>query len=152
GATVGKVPFTFTVDSDGPTGQVFNPNPSNFIVTTTTASGPARFMFDTESGDIAAWAPGVTGTDAVVQRHVDGAVFTGLALWPAPAGSFLLATDFVGGHVDVFNSHFQQVDLDHTLFVDPQLPRGYAPFDVMVSGDRVFVTYAKQQAGSADEA
>jgi uncharacterized protein (TIGR03118 family) len=152
GATVGKVGLTVTVDSDGPTGQVFNPSSSDFTVTTAAGTGPARFIFDSESGDIAAWAPAATGTHAVVQQHVDGAVFKGLALWPTPLGSFLLATDFIGGHVDVFDSHFQQVDTGHALFADSRLPRGYAPFDVMVSGDRVFVTYAKQQAGSEDEA
>ena len=34
--------------------------------------------------------------------------------------------------------------LPNSGFVDPSLPSGFAPFDVQVIGDRVFVAYAKQ--------
>ena len=37
-------------------------------------------------------------------------------------------------------------------FVDPRLPSHYAPFGIQTIGDRVFVTYGKQQPGSDDEA
>src|SRR5262249_46166421 len=37
-------------------------------------------------------------------------------------------------------------------FVDPMLPKNYGPFGIQTIGDRVFVTYGKQQAGSNDEA
>jgi uncharacterized protein (TIGR03118 family) len=150
GATVGKVALTVANNSDGPTGQVFNGS-ADFVVTTATGSGPARFMFASESGDITAWAPGATGTHAVVVAHVPGAAFKGLALWSTPLGTFLLATDFAQGRVDVFDRTFRQVDLAGELFKDPRLPAGYAPFDVMTSGEDVIVTYAKQQAGSIDE-
>jgi uncharacterized protein (TIGR03118 family) len=150
GATVGKAGLTVVNDSDGVTGQVFNGS-ADFVVTTPQGSGPARFMFDSESGDITAWAPAATGTHAVVVAHVPGAVFKGLALWPTPLGTFLLATDFAHGRIDVFDRTFRQVDLAGELFRDPRLPTGYAPFDVMTNGDAVTVTYAKQQAGSTDE-
>ena len=32
-------------------------------------------------------------------------------------------------------------------FVDPKLPKHYGPFGIQTIGDRVFVTYAKQQHG-----
>ena len=150
GATVGKVGLTVANDSDGPTGQVFNGS-ADFVVTTALGSGPARFMLASESGDITAFAPGVTGNHAVVVAHVPGAVFKGLAVWPTPLGTFLLATDFAQGRIDVFDRTFRQVDLAGELFKDPRLPTGYAPFDVMTNGDAVTVTYAKQQAGSTDE-
>jgi uncharacterized protein (TIGR03118 family) len=150
GATVSKVGLTVVNDSDGVTGQVFNGS-ADFVVTTAQGSGPARFLFDSESGDITAWAPAATGTHAVVVAHVDGAVFKGLALWSTPLGTFLLATDFANGRIDVFDRTFRQVDLAGALFRDPRLPTGYAPFDVMTIGDAVTVSYAKQQAGSTDE-
>ena len=150
GATVGKAGLTVVNDSDGVTGQVFNGS-ADFVVTTPQGSGPARFMFDSESGDITAWASAATGTHAIVVAHVPGAVFKGLALWQTPLGTFLLATDFANGRIDVFDRTFRQVDLAGDLFKDPRLPAGYAPFNVMTNGDTVTVTYAKQQAGSADE-
>jgi uncharacterized protein (TIGR03118 family) len=150
GAAVGKAALTVTNDSDAPTGQVFNGS-GDFVVTTPTGSAPARFIFDSESGDVTAWASAATGTHAVVVAHVPGAVFKGLALWQTPLGQFLLAADFATGRVDVFDRTFTQVDLAGALFNDPRLPNGYAPFDVLATGDHVFVTYAKQQAGSADE-
>lgn len=150
GATVGKVGLTVTIDSNGPTGQVFNGS-TDFVVTTAQGSAPARFMFATESGDIAAWAQAANATHAVVVAHVPGAAFKGLALWATPLGTFLLAADFAHGRVDVFDRTFRQVDLAGELFRDPQLPAGYAPFDVMTNGETVTVTYAKQQAGSIDE-
>ena len=150
GETVGKAGLTVVNDSDGVTGQVFNGS-ADFVVTTTQGSAPARFLFDSESGDITAWASAATGTHAIVVAHVPGAVFKGLALWTTPLGTFLLATDFAGGRIDVFDRTFRQVDLAGELFKDPRLPAGYAPFDVMTDGDTVTVTYAKQQAGSTDE-
>ena len=150
GATVGKAGLTVTNDSDGVTGQVFNGS-ADFVVTTPQGSGPARFLFDSESGDITAWVSAATGTHAIVVAHLDGAVFKGLALWQTPLGAFLLAADFAHGRIDVFDRTFRQVDLAGDLFKDPRLPAGYAPFDIMTNGDAVTVTYAKQQAGSADE-
>ena len=147
GATVGKAPLTVTIDTNGPTGQVFN-GTGKFVI----RGGPAAFIFDSESGDIAAWSPNANRTHARVITSVPGAVFKGLALWTTPLGPFLLATDFVGGRVDVFDSRFHRVDLHGELFRDPHLPKGYAPFNVLTVGDRVYVTYAKQQPGSADEA
>ncbi|HKD98504.1 MAG TPA: TIGR03118 family protein, partial [Micromonosporaceae bacterium] len=148
GATVGKAGLTVTIDSDGPTGQVFN-GTGKFVVP---GGASAPFIFDTESGDVAAWSPPANATHALVMAHVAGAVFKGLALWNTANGPFLLATDFAQGRVDVFDSAFTQVDLDGALFRDPDLPKGYAPFNVMTVGDQVYVTYAKQQAGSDDEA
>jgi uncharacterized protein (TIGR03118 family) len=37
-------------------------------------------------------------------------------------------------------------------FVDRRLPKNYGPFGIQTIGDRVFVTYGKQQRGSGDEA
>ena len=36
-------------------------------------------------------------------------------------------------------------------FTDPFLPRGFAPFNVQAIGDRIFVSFAKQNAEKEDE-
>jgi uncharacterized protein (TIGR03118 family) len=80
-----------------------------------------------------------------------GAVFKGLAISNGPSGPRLYATDFANGRVDVFDGSWNLLNLPGA-FVDPMLPKHYAPFGIQTIGDRVFVTYGKQQAGSTDEA
>ena len=63
-----------------------------------------------------------------------------------------MATDFANGHVDVFDGDFHRVDLPETAFHDRDLPKAYAPFGVIATGSTVYVSYAKQQPGSTDEA
>jgi uncharacterized protein (TIGR03118 family) len=150
GAPVTKAGLTVTIDGGAPTGQVFN-DTTSFVVTGAGGSGPATFMFDSEGGDITAWNRTATGTTAVVVAHVDGAVFKGLALWHTPFGPVLLAADFAGGHLLAFDGAFHQLTLPGFLFSDPRLPAGYAPFNILTDGDTVYVAYAKQQPGSADE-
>ena len=143
GATVTKAGLTVAVPG-GPTGQAANPG-TDFSVTGPVGSGPARFLFVTLSGDVRGWTPAADGTNALLGQHVDGAVFTGMAAISTSFGSFLLAADFRNGRIDVFDGQFRQIPLPPAVFFhDPKLPKGYAPFNVMVSGDKVYVAYAKQ--------
>ena len=70
-------------------------------------------------------------------------------------GAFLFATNFSKGTVDVFGPNgtdgmFTKVTLDGS-FTDPEIPAGYAPFNVAnVDGD-LFVTYAKQDGDKHDD-
>jgi uncharacterized protein (TIGR03118 family) len=128
-----------------PTGTVFNATPGSFLVGATNAA----FIFATEGGTILGWNGGTAAT-VEADRSAAGAVFKGLAIAQSPAGPQIYATDFHNGVVDVFDSAWQPVP--HSGFVDPFLPRNYAPFGIQTIGDRIFVTYAKQQAGSDDEA
>ena len=134
-----------------PTGIVFNGG-SGFVVhnTATGASGPARFIFDSESGTISGWNPAVDLNHSVIATTTAGAVYKGLALANAASGPQLYATDFVNGRVDVFNSSFGPgVASGH--FADPDLPSGYAPFGIATVSGVLVVTYAKQEPGSEDE-
>lgn len=132
-----------------PTGTVFNGG-SGFVVSANGKSGPARFIFASESGTISGWNPTVDGTHSVVAAMTAGAVYKGLALASAASGRQLYATDFVGGRVDVFNSSFGP-GVASGGFVDPQLPAGYAPFGIAAVNGMLVVTFAKQQPGSEDE-
>jgi uncharacterized protein (TIGR03118 family) len=151
GAAVTKAALTVNVPGN-PTGQVFNGS-ADFVVTGSGGgSGAARFIFDTEDGDILGWNPAANPNTAILGAHVDGAVFKGLAIANTTFGSFLLAADFHNARIDVFDGQFRQIPLPPDVFFhDPRLPAGYAPFDVMISGDKVYVSYAKQDATGHDE-
>ena len=144
---------TIAIPGGAPTGQVFHDatDAGNFVVTENGKSGPASFIFDSESGSITAWNPQVDIASAVTVAQGDNAVYKGLALWKTPLGSFLLAADFHNGRIDVFDSEFRRLAMPPTFFNDPKLPAGYAPFNVAVIGDAVYVSYAKQDAEKHDE-
>jgi uncharacterized protein (TIGR03118 family) len=124
-----------------PDGQVFNPNPSNF--------GGAHFLFSTEDGTIAAWSSG-TLASLPVNNSGQNAVFKGLALATSGGNSYLYATDFHNNAIDVFNSGFTQVNLTGS-FTDPNLPAGFAPFNIQSWAGQLYVTYAKQDAAKHDD-
>jgi uncharacterized protein (TIGR03118 family) len=115
----------------------------------TGGSEPARFIFVSEGGDVTAWNPNA-GTDAVSVAHVDGAIYKGVALLKTEKGNFLLAADFHNARIDVFDKNFQRVDLPRFAFRDKELPDGFAPFNVLTVGERVYVAYAKQDANAKD--
>jgi len=139
-----------------PTGTVFNPTGSGFVVSEKGASGSSRFLFATEDGTIVGWSPTVdraNGIIAVDRSTVSdpagdaGAVYKGLALVTTPAGTFLYASNFRFGTVDVFDSNFNLVK----SFTDPTLPAGFAPFGIHNIGGNLFVTFAKQDAQQHDD-
>jgi uncharacterized protein (TIGR03118 family) len=140
-ATPPKVPLTVTIPGGDPTGQVFNPS-AGFLVGT----APARFIFASEGGTLTGWN---TGTAAVTMHTTPGAVYKGLAIGTSRGATYLYATNFHTGRVDVFNSNWQQVW--PRTFVDKKIPRGFAPFGIQTFGSRVVVTYAKQQADKHDD-
>jgi uncharacterized protein (TIGR03118 family) len=145
---------TSTGDSASPTGQVANTT-SNFVVTSSAGSGPAVFIFSSESGQITAWNPtadpataGVATASLVFSSPT--AVYKGLAIASTDQGTFLYASNFHDGTVDVFNSQFQPVHLAGT-FQDPFLPSGYAPFGIQNINGLIYVTYALQDAAKHDD-
>jgi len=135
--------------ASAPTGVVFNGGAS-FVVTNGAASGPARFIFATESGAILGWSPAVVGSRAVVavDNSGAGAVYKGLAIAATAAGDRLYATNFHAGTVDVFDPAFHSVPGG---FSDAALPPGYAPFGIRNLGGTIYVTYALQDADAHDD-
>ena len=155
GATPTVVPLVVTIPGGAPTGQVFN-GTDGFVVTGPGGSGPARFMFVSEGGDLVGWNPTadpvVAGrSTASLAKHVDGAIFKGLTTATTAFGSFLLAADFHNARIDVFDTSFNLIQPPAPFFTDPALPAGYAPFNVAVLGGKIYVSYAKQDADAADE-
>ncbi len=136
-----------------PTGVVFN-GTSGFVVSNGTTSGPARFIFSTEDGTISGWNPAVNPTNAILEvdnsQASPSAVYKGLAMGSNATGTFLYATNFRAGTVDVFDSSFHQVSLAGS-FTDPSLLPGYAPFGIANIGGELYVTYALQNAEKHDD-
>jgi len=149
-----KIPLTVKVGG-APTGAVFNGG-SGFVVRRHGVSGPALFLFDTESGVIRGWNPNVpapapsTFAFRVVDMRSDNAIFKGLAIASTAQGDRLYATDFHNGKVDVFNEQFQPVNIPGA-FQDPNIPDGYAPFGIQAIRRHIIVTYAKQDANAEDD-
>ena len=142
-----------------PTGIIWNPttNPTTaFLVPGTEL--PASFIFDTEDGTISAWTGGLTpATNAVLAvdnsnkpSPAAGAVYKGLAFAVNENGGFLFATNFRAGTVDVFDHNYKPATTDGG-FVDPDIPAGFAPFDIKEIDGVLFVTYAKQNAQKHDD-
>jgi uncharacterized protein (TIGR03118 family) len=135
-----------------PTGVVFNGTPG-FTVSNGTKSAPALFIFSTEDGTISGWNPGVDPTHAILPPSADkspGAVYKGLAMGSNATGTYLFATNFRAGTVDVFDSTFHQVSLAGS-FTDPNLLPGYAPFGIANLNGKLYVTYALQNAAKHDD-
>src|SRR5260370_5206564 len=133
-----------------PTGVVFN-GTSGFVVSKGGLSGPSAFIFSTEDGTIAGWSPGDDRTHAVlaVDRSAvgAGAVYKGLAINSNEDGTFIYATNFRFGKIEMFDANFHLV----RSFTDQHLPEGYAPFGIQSIGSNLYVTFALQNAAKHDD-
>ncbi|HEY6290165.1 MAG TPA: TIGR03118 family protein [Terriglobia bacterium] len=128
------VPAVGTPPAVGPTGIVANTTGFNVD------GAPAAFIFSTLDGTIAGWNGSPTLTQAVTEATVAGAVFTGLAQATNASGTFLYASDFANNKIDVFNSSYAQVSLSGN-FTDPNLPKGYAPYNIQTVNGQLYVEY-----------
>jgi uncharacterized protein (TIGR03118 family) len=127
----------------GPTGQVNN---SAGAGTFEVGGAASNFIFDTLSGTISAWngSLGLTGT-AMTMVSTSGVVYTGLAQAKSGVSTFLYAANFTsGGGINVYDSNFNQVNSTTFAgkFVESNLPSGYAPFNIQLVGNNLYVEYA----------
>jgi uncharacterized protein (TIGR03118 family) len=143
------VPLVVSIPGGAPTGTVFNPT-GDFVVHTKQGSAPANFIFDSEAGRVTAWSKAVSGTTAQVEVTRPHAVYKGLAIASAAGANFIYAANFHRGRIDVFNGRFKQVHLDGR-FTDPNIPDGFAPFNIQALGGNLYVTYAKQDDQRHDD-
>ncbi len=122
----------------------------------TSAAAQSEFEGDTmvmstESGTIAA-LPSSGGASAIVRvdNSSSGAVYKGVAITTKGLCNKVVAADFHDDRVDVFADGYAAVA--DPGFVDPNLPAGYAPFNVFTVGEQVYVAYAMQDAAAHDDA
>ena len=130
--------------SGNPTGQVFN------TANGTGAFNGNLFLFVSEDGTISGWR-GALGTTAEVLQTADNAnVYKGTTLDTTGGHSYLLAANFRTGAIDVLKGDLGAPNLTGK-FLDPNLPAGYAPFNVQALGNRIYVTYALQDSAKHDD-
>jgi len=140
-----------------PTGNVFN-GTSGFVVSTASGSGPSRFIFATEDGTISGWNPAADLHHAILEVDRStiglGAVYKGLAIASTASGTFIYATNFRFGTVEMFDSSFNLVG----SFTDPKLANTcplpnqcYAPFGIQTINGNLYVTFALQNAEKHDD-
>ena len=124
-----------------PTGIVFNGNSAEF--------GGSRFIFVTEDGTIAGWSGGNTA----VLKYVSPtkAVYKGVTIAQANGTDFLFVTNFYNGSVDVFDTSFAPTSVPAGAFTDPNIPSGFAPFNVQELNGNLFVSFALQGPDKTDE-
>jgi uncharacterized protein (TIGR03118 family) len=147
---VTKAALTVSIPGGLPTGAVFN-GTTGFVVTSELSSGPAAFLFSSESGYITGWSPAVPPTTlARTGFELPGAIFKGLALAVTASGPRLYATDFHNGRIVVLNENFEQISVPGG-FSDPAIPTGFAPFGIETLNGQIFVTYAKEDAAAEDD-
>ena len=115
--------------------------------------GGASFQFLVAADNGTIWGfSTTTGLPQTASKFVDSsssaARYTGLAvLRPSCCGAFLAVANFGQGTVDTFTRVGDPLSLSPLVanpFVDPNLPAGYAPFNIQKVGDLAVVTYAKK--------
>ena len=126
--------------NSSPSGQVNN-NTTAFILANGTK---ASFIFATEDGTISAWNGGTAST-IMVDNSGAGAVYEGLAIGTSANGATLYAPNFKTGNIDVFDGKFAPATLAGN-FTDPNLPAGFAPFNIWNLSGKLYVMYAQQNA------
>jgi uncharacterized protein (TIGR03118 family) len=132
-----------------PTGVVRN-DTAFFKVTKNGNSQPAKFIFVNEDGTISGWNPTLDQTNAIVAVKAKGdAVYKGVTLGVANGHNFLFATNFHKAQVDVYDENFNLMKVKS--FIDPNLPKHFAPFGIRNINGRIYVTYALQGPGEKDD-
>jgi uncharacterized protein (TIGR03118 family) len=142
---VSKLGLEVSIPGAGnPTGQVFNAGSA------TGAFNGDVFLFVSEDGTISGWK-GALGTNAEVLQIADPAnVYKGSALVTMEGHTYLYAANFATGNIDVLKGDAGAPDLPGK-FTDPNLPAGYAPFNIQNLGGTLYVTYALQDATRTDD-
>jgi uncharacterized protein (TIGR03118 family) len=113
------------------------------------------FLFCTEDGTIvglAAFPP--TFVTTLIDNSKSGAVYTGCYGGSPIQGNgapFYYAANFGSGKIDVWDSNLNPMQ-NAAAFVNPDIPPGFAPFNIQAISDKVLlVTYARQDAAKRSE-
>jgi len=108
------------------------------------------FLFVSEDGTISGWRGALGTTAEVLQLAQNTNVYKGTTLVSTGGHSYLLSANFRAGTIDVLKGEAGAPDLAGK-FLDPNLPSGYAPFNIQVLGGRIYVTYALQDSAKHDD-
>ncbi|HVT23146.1 MAG TPA: TIGR03118 family protein [Rhizomicrobium sp.] len=138
-----KLGLTVTIPGDGSiTGQTANLNFGSG------AFGGNLFVFVSEDGTISGWQSGTSAT--VLQSGSDADVYKGTTVASVGGHSYLYSANFRAGTIDILKGDVAASDLTGK-FIDPNLPTGYAPFNVQNINGTIYVTYAVPNAEKKDD-
>ena len=112
-----------------------------------------QFLVAADNGTIWGFST-ANGAPGVATRFVDNsgglASYTGIAfLHPDCCGPYIAVANFGQGTIDTFTRFGDPLSLAPNTpnpFVDPDLPEGFAPFNIQLIGNQVFVTYAARDS------
>jgi uncharacterized protein (TIGR03118 family) len=142
------IPSPGAATGGNPTGTVVNidPNTADFKLSNGSAG---RFFFVGVDGILSGWNPASGNFALVIKNNSPAAVYTGLAMAQNSAGNYYLyAANFSAGKIDVWDKNFTAVQM---AFTDPDLPAGYAPFNIQNVNGKLYVMYAKVGADGDEE-
>ena len=125
------------------TGAVRNNNAAVFRVSADVAG---TWLLVTEDGLITI-RQGVNNV-IKVDNSASGAVYKGLALRNSP--DYIYAANFNSGKIEVYDGNWTAATLPGT-FTDPQVPAGFAPFNIHNLGGKLYVAYARQDSAKRDD-
>jgi uncharacterized protein (TIGR03118 family) len=116
----------------------------DFVITDGDTTKPARLILATEGGFIMGWNPELDRYTAfiAVDNSSSNAVYTGATIGHTGGQDYLYVANFHAGVVEMYDAQFGYVK----TITDATIPAGFAPFNVRVLRDKLFVTYAKQLA------
>jgi len=138
-----NIPNPVAPNGGNPTGIVFN-GTTDFVLPT---GGPARFIFVGVDGVVSGWN-GAQGHNAFRKITVPLSAFTGLATGTNGAMNLLYAANFRANKINVWDGNWNPIIMP---FSDPNIPAGYAPFNIQNIGGMLYVTYAKVGADGRSE-
>jgi uncharacterized protein (TIGR03118 family) len=139
--TTTKLGLEMTIPG-GVTGQAYNDAASQF--------NGDRFLFASEDGTLAGWRSSLGTNAEVLQLASDSNVYKGAALASSGGHSYLYAANFRAGTIDVLKGDAGAPFLAGN-FTDPNLPSGYAPFNIALLGGKLYVSYAVQDPSKLDD-
>ena len=109
-----------------------------------------RFLFVSEDGTISGWRGALGTTAEVLATGLPDNIYKGVALATIGSDTYLYAANFKTGKIDVVKGNAGAPDLAGN-FTDPNLPAGYAPFNIQLLGGKLYVTYALVDPSTGDD-
>ena len=138
-----KQGLTVTIPGDGTvTGVGFSNVAGNFNGDT--------FLFASEDGTFSGWRGALGTTAETLALGSSANVYKGLADASVGGNQYAYLANFKTGNIDVMKGNAGASNLTGT-FTDPNLPSGYAPFDIANLNGILYVTYALQDAAKHDD-
>lgn len=119
-----------------PTGIVFNNN-DGFMLDN---KQKALFLFAGVDGVLSGWNRASGDNAQLIKNNSATSAYTGLAIGQSNGASFIYAANFRTGKIDTWDASFNPVSMS---FTDPDLPVGYAPFNIQNIEGKLYVAYAE---------